>query len=941
MTFSVHDFGSFFGALHNGRAPFAWQFRLLDHLVRDRRWPDRIVAPTGAGKTAVIEVHIFAVALMASGAGPRVPRRLSLVVDRRALVDSQFERANEINVRLHAAEGSADGVLGEVGRLLRAIRSDGDQGRPPVTIAMLRGGLVPSRGWVDDPTACTVLCATPDMWGSRLLFRGYGTSRLARPREAGLLAYDSVTIVDEAHLARQLVFTARRIGPLEGIGSRSVNVPPLQAVEATATPIDDQPGSPVDGITLSAVGVVADDLTLGTAADADLARRLRTRKPVRLVRDGEWPASTSTARANVARRMADHIDELLAAHGRTVACVVNNVATALAVAAELGRRNRTAELLVGRMRPYDVQRLRERRPGLLTTEGNPDVDVVVATQTIEVGIDADFSAMVTELAAGSALAQRAGRINRLGNRATTEIRVFVPGGEIGPKGAPPYAASDLTSALQWLGRREAEEAGLAPWSVVEDPPPQQSLRRVVLQRPEVWDAWLLARTSDDLVEDPDLDLWLADDLESDTDVAVVARQGLPEDPADALQLLRATPPRALESFPVDLSRVRALVDADPDAVRYVWHDGDVEVLTDARALRPGDVVVIDDETRWFEHGVVVEKGTAAAADVLEEIQGGREPFLVRVGAGSPLDVDTGGRASSDLLPDLVSAHDAYPRGGRDQRRQMARVIGTFLRLVDLPDDHRVVQRLRKAQELLRGRLGDAEIQMGPRLSGGEPTWLVIADTRRLVTDEEARQTWSPGGGAVLLESHQEGVAQRAGEIADRLGLGHETAAILRSAGRHHDEGKRDARFQRMLRGDRGLEDDAGPDRGPLAKSGMRTPAEFQAARTASGLPTGWRHEQLSAAIAWAALGTDSHSDRALITRLVGTSHGHGRSAFPHVTAALVDNQGEWAPPSRELYDDGVWDDIVEGTHRVYGVWGCAYLEALLRAADAQVSREAR
>lgn len=940
MTLSVRDFGPFFGALHDGHAPFAWQRRLLDHLVREGRWPDRIVAPTAAGKTAVIEVHVFAVALMVSGVGPRLPRRLSLVVDRRALVDSQFERANEVNARLHAA-ASADGVLGEVGRLLRAIRSDRNQERPPVTIAMLRGGLVPSRGWVDDPTACAVLCATPDMWGSRLLFRGYGTNPLARPREAGLLAYDSVIVVDEAHLARQLVFTARRIGPLEATASRSVGVPPLQVVEATATPVDDQPGSPADSVTPSAVGVVADDLTLGAAADTDLARRLCTAKRLILVRDGEWPASTSASRASLARRMADQVDELLATHGRTVACVVNNVPTALAVAVELGRRNRTAELLVGRMRPYDVQRLRERRPGLLTTRGDPDVDVVIATQTIEVGVDADFSAMVTELAAGSALAQRAGRVNRLGKRATAEIRVFAPASEIGPKGAPPYEASDLIAALEWLGRREADEAGLAPWALAEDPPPPQSLRRLVLKRPEMWDAWLLARTSDDLVEDPDLDLWLADDLEADTDIAVVVRQGLAEDPTDALQLLRATPPRAAESFPADLSRVLALMDAEPNTVRYVWHDGDVDVITDPRALRPGDVVVIDEKTRWFEHGVVVERGTATATDVLEEIEGGREPFLLRVGVGSPIDVDTEGRASSDLLPDLVAAHDAHPRDGHDRRGEMARVIDTFVRLIALSEDHRVVQRLRKAQKLLRGRLVDVEIQIGPRVGGGEPTWLVIADTRRLVADEEVRQTWSAAGGAVLLEAHQADVAQRAGEIADRLDLGHEIAEDLRRAGQHHDEGKRDERFQRMLRGDGASEDEIDGNGGPLAKSGLRTPAEFRAARTASDLPTGWRHEQLSAAITWDGLKTDSHSDRALITRLVGTSHGHGRNAFPHLTAGLIVDQGESAPSSFELYDEGAWDAIVEGTHRVHGVWGCAYLEALLRAADAQVSREGR
>ena len=40
----------------------------------------------------------------------------------------------------------------------------------------------------------------------------------------------------------------------------------------------------------------------------------------------------------------------------------------------------------------------------------------VATQTIEVGVDLDLCSLITDLAPGSALAQRAGRLNRRGLR---------------------------------------------------------------------------------------------------------------------------------------------------------------------------------------------------------------------------------------------------------------------------------------------------------------------------------------------------------------------------------------------------------------------------------------------------------------------------------------------------------------------------------------------
>lgn len=923
MTISPGDFESFFASVHGGAVPFAWQRRLLDAILESGRWPDRIVAPTGAGKTAVIDVHVFAVALMAASAGPRVPRRLSLVVDRRALVDSQYDLARSLAAALRAAER---GILAEVRDLLAALRSSRDADADPLVVALLRGGVPVSRRWVDDPAAAAILCATPAMWGSRLLFRGYGTSRGARPREAGLLAYDMVIVVDEAHLARQLVATARRVNALEDMAANPLSVPRLQVVESSAT----QAGSP-EG---RGVGVDDADLDFAARDSAVLGARLRTPKPLTLVPLPGWPATTAASRAAVLRRLADEAESLLETHGRTVACVANTVAGALGAATELRRRGRTIELLVGRMRPHDVEALRARRPGLLTVKGDPDVDVVVATQTIEVGIDADFAAMVTELAPGAAVAQRAGRVNRLGRRAATEVRVLVPVDPVGPKGAPPYAVDELTAALAWLQRRAGATAGLAPESVSFDPPPAAVLRRVVLGRPEIADVRLLARTSDRLFAEPDLELWLADDFGRDTDVAVVVRAGLGRGVDDDLMLLRATPPRDAEAFPASVGKVRALLTRDGDKApsTYRWRAGELDLLGDAGDLRPGDLVVVDDEARWFTYGVVDPGGAERAADVLEDERDGA-PFLLRIGRGMPLDEASRGRLIPSLLEGVAAAVTLEPADGHARRALIAAVLAEAADNAARDGYPGAAERLRRAAMLLRRRLADAALEVGPADADGVPAWTVVADQRRQLGDEEIRQTWTGSPVPVRLDEHRARVAARARAIAERLGLQGVVAATLDAAGALHDEGKRDSRFQRML----GADTADGSE--PLAKSGRRTPAEYRAAATASGLPTSWRHEQLSAVVARAATELPAGCDADLVVRLVGTSHGHGRESFPHSTAQLLPDGNELAPTSVALHDRGEWDHVVEATHRARGFWGCAYLEAILRAADGQVSGE--
>lgn len=935
------DFPEFFASVNGGREPFRWQTRVVNSILDRGRWPDRISAPTGAGKSCVVEIHVFVNAVTAGERSPRLPRRLVAAVDRRALVDNQFDRAQRVAEALAAA--SPDSLLGALRSALQSLRTSErpeppDHGQSPpdpgFDVTTLRGGVPPDPVWRDDPNACVVICATPDMWGSRALFRGYVSSRNARPRDAGLLAMDCVLVLDEAHLNRQLLTTARRIGELQRF-TGPVGLPTLQIVETTATP-----AAVADTSALVDVGVDQADWSDG-GPDHELGRRLSTAKPLRLVESPNWPGSTAATRKALAAELAKRAVDLKSTRAGTVGVMVNTVDMAIEVKESLGAGFK-AELIAGRMRPYDLAHLKgTEHPGLFTVAGDPDIDVLVATQTLEVGVDLDLSALVTELAPGSAISQRSGRVNRLGLRPDAAIEVIVPvDAKTFDARSGPYGPVDLLAGWEWLRRRASDPDGLAPWAIANDPAPDQESPRRLWQRLELADTWVLSDTSRALFADHDLELWLSDQLDDDDDsVSVVVRERLPDDDNVALDLLRATPPLSRECFPARVGTARKLLngilnDASSRRRCFRFRSGAVEALADANQLRPGDVMVVDAVHPVCRARIVHEDARDHAVDVYELTDDGSEPDVVRIVASGE-ERDPGRRilaAVSDIIRDA-------PKDTLSRRRSVADVIAGVTdevagALVETGTDDTADGSLQRAASLLRSQKRSTDVQVGVPGDDAPVPWMVVRSVRGRL-DEELRQTWNRGAFPVTLDRHSSDVESRAAEIALQLGLPAEIAHALKLAGLHHDDGKADPRFQRMLRGT----DEGEPGSAQLlAKSARRTPAQNRAAQVRVS-PTGWRHEQFSVLLAWTAVADDS--ERELILRLIGTSHGRGRGGFPHSAKELVADP--YDPELRNLaevvFDVGLWDELMEKTTTRYGAWGCAYLESVLRAADCQVSEE--
>lgn len=874
------DFAAFFAEVNDGHRPFAWQSRLLEHLVMSGRWPDRIVAPTGSGKSSVVDVHVFAAALSATGGAGRMPRRLAFVVNRRALVDSHMERAARLAGLLADPAGP---ITAEVADALRSLTAGTPTQSPALVVVNLRGGVPPTREWLSDPRACAVIAATPDMWGSRALFRGYGTARNARPREAGLLTLDTALVLDEAHLNRQLLHTARRIAELTAFDAEAIGCPALQVVETTATP--------ASGASGSEVGVVESDLD----ADPALADRLGTPKPV-TVHTSVQASPTAAATPAYVQQIVELARAARAAipqgddPPRTVGVVVNRVHTAAAVAAALEKGGEGTVLCwVGRMRPLDLAGARERHPNAFTVTGDPQVAYLVATQTVEVGIDLDLAAMVTELAPASSLVQRAGRVNRRGLRASGPVHVIAPAAEQ-LRDSPPYVETELRAAREWLSRVASHPHGLAPWGLSVDDalrPPAAELGRY-LTTLEHHEVELLTQTTEDLFAEPELAFYLRDDLAAERDpVSIVMRTPLPGDDSVALALLQATPPAGREMFPAHVATARALLSRTLEDRRsgraFLWRDGAPRQIFAAEEVRPGDVVVVGEQP-WVLQGVVLDL-----------------PHETDLPAGTVwgengVSVVVRGHGDDDLLRDLAESDG-------DELVELAESVGGEGTRVQVSVD-----------------------------DGNGVQWAVFTPVGELVADGELRQEWTPNTEWVTLAAHVAAVRDRAQRLAEDLGLPESVCHSLAAAGEFHDAGKRDPSFQRMLDAPAGT---------AMAKSRDRLPQHVRRRRAAALQPTGWRHEQLSAVRALAAPrpGTDPE----LVARLAGTSHGRGRPFFPHGAGSLMrttdpaDDEGRIA---WELFETGAgWSDILEQTHERYGLWGCAYLEAVLRAADGQVSGE--
>ena len=578
------DFGAFFEGVHE-HEPFGWQRELLEQVAADPdgRWPSLLDLPTGAGKTAVLDIAVFLLALDSQRPATqwRAPRRIVLVVDRRVVVDQAADRATTIAGALYQ---STDPTVRRVAAALRELRvGDG----APLHTASLRGGSAHDPGWALRPDVPTIITSTVDQVGSRLLFRGYGESDRITPVHAGLVGNDSLFLLDEVHLSQPFAQTLRAVTGYRAWAAHGEPPGRWQVVELSATP-----SSPhADRFPSGALDVDTDPV---------LARRVRASKPAVLlpVKQGKDDAR---AQEQLVRATATAVADLLEAEEmRSLGVILNRVASARQVAAvlraELGD-GLDVRLLTGRMRPLDRRRYLDDVVGRLTLgrERSPDVRrlVLVATQCIEAGADFDLDGLVTECASLDALRQRFGRVDRDGvlSAAGTPTRSVIlgPSRLVAPGTDDPVYGTAAAATWNWLTRRPRVDMGIDALAL----PADDVLGTLVAQRPDApillpghLDSWV--QTSPAPTPDPDVAHWLHGLRDTQAEVSIVWRADvnvtLFKD-GDAPALLELCPPSSLETMSVPLAAARAWL-AETQAVPVADVEGAAIPGHDARRRPP-------------------------------------------------------------------------------------------------------------------------------------------------------------------------------------------------------------------------------------------------------------------------------------------------------------------------------------------------------------------
>lgn len=981
----VDRFDEFFMALH-GYFPFPWQRRLV-RLVATKDWPRSINLPTASGKTTILDVFVFVLACQAKKlvSDRSTPRRMAFVVDRRVIVDEAFERAKKLCEKLQSAQ---TGILKEVAEALREIASSDT----PLQCFQLRGGLYRDDTWARTPTQPTIITSTVDQIGSKLLFRSYGSvgSRMYSIH-AGLAAYDMMIVLDEAHCAKPFEQTAHAIARYRQW--QTVSLPaPFRFVTMTATPQDNEPPFSLD----------EEDHKNAVLHDRLTASKLTSLVVTGIAINKDVAKSERYSQTNQ-RRTKDMVAELVAqatmleAKGlKAIGIMVNRVKTAREVYEALQIHYGTdVLLLIGRMRPFDRDRVQNSalfQQLLADKSASRQLDrpvFVVATQTLEVGANLDFDGLVTECASLDALRQRFGRLNRIGRKTiSAEGVIVIHNDQMKDSTEDPVYGAALAKTWQWLNKQandgiysnrlkndkkqkaklpvidfginalasalqtlfESEDKGASLLQNSEDAP---------TMLPAHIDAW--SQTAPSPMPEPDVSIFLHGPQRGTPEVKLIWRADLNLNTTHEAQIqsVALCPPTSVEALAAPLHLVRQWLSgqyidnddlADLEGVLQLdrndnrsntqskpvllWRgQKDSQIVTDPREIRANDTVILPTSYGGAEvFGYVLTD----ALDIAEPArwQAKHESILrlhpdtLRYVTNKELKqkLQAWANADEDDSPKPDQVHKAL--------QDLSQSVPSYMQAWAVA--FKTAKRVKIEAHPISGWVVKGVID--------RTSYEVETDLPFFTDDEDSQSLLELAEGIVTLKQHTEGVTRFATHFAQKCGLPEHMIQDFELAGKLHDLGKADPRFQRWLYGC--AEQRYTPSKPLIAKSSPKSEGIRWRAQAESAYPKGARHELLSLSLIQndEKLRLLAH-DWDLVLHLIASHHGHCRPFAPviedtePVEVCITAEGSELCSSSRtelQRLDSGIAERFWALT-RKFGWWGLAYLEAIFRLADHQQS----
>lgn len=921
------DFDQAFETLTSYK-PLSWQRRLHTQFLQSPEvLPGVLDLPTGLGKTSAMAIWLIALLeqICTHKTSPglpdkRLPLRLVYVVDRRTVVDQATKTAEDIQKNLPA--------LSEKYQL--KIPEDW------LAISTLRGQHADNRKWTEHPDRPAIVIGTVDLIGSGLLFSGYRSSFKRRPLEAGMLGQDSLLILDEAHLSRPFAKLIDNIsGKFQRDHAGKLCGSPMHVIHMSATIGQSAAGKPPFTLQFDASG----NLTDKDAKDPVITERFSAKKRLTITPLGE--------KDDLKDELAKTAIELIkdpALCGERIVIFVRKPDDAKTIAKAIrehviesidnsGPKPQkikkkpyaySVEVLTGTMRGLERDKLLEKpvlkrfldgdeKPG---AGDNKKSVFLVSTSAGEVGFDLNADHMVCDAAPLDSMIQRLGRVNRRGNGDATVILIR--------EKKPADKTDDFDKACITASTLLTDGMDVSPKALVafKSNLPTEQFQAACIPDPTMveltdilLDAWSMTSLTEPMPGRPEVAPWLRgiDDERPQTTIAWRAELDLFKDDPDPRKAFKAIfarhPIRPHESLTTNSYNVVAFLNGikkkRPDLLdtRVVIKRSREILLRTIRELIDDNGILNADTTLIFPATL---GGLADGMLSHETITQDNPP---------PASLDVADNDGYELRED---AHSRL-------RILIERTDDGGWQVVPLPHGAPIPADLDLAKAFnTSSLLSKAITKTDLRVRLVQPvayddeneeirSLVLLAPVRNKSKKEDQS-----------LTEHVSAVEAEAKQIADTLGLSENDPiriAVLFAA-KWHDEGKKADIWQRFV---------FGPNENgqPLGKAAStRDPKSLRGYRHEFGSLLRIQHPERHNTKD-CDLPADSEI-RDLALHLIATHHGFGRPHFE-----VVFDSGFTSAESDAIHLDAI--RRFARLQRKYGWWHLAWLENLLRCADALAS----